>query len=86
MWEETGSHFQKKAIGTLPSSAWPNLPFFFRQYVVVKPDQKEVLKGMFIPYCKNCGHEQLLQAVGLVGAIIMPHNIYLHSSLVKVSI
>ncbi|ETE71331.1 Natural resistance-associated macrophage protein 1, partial [Ophiophagus hannah] len=56
---------------------------FGYEYVVVKPDQREVLKGMFIPYCKNCGHEQLLQAVGLVGAIIMPHNIYLHSSLVK---
>ncbi|KAL7991837.1 hypothetical protein Chor_016093, partial [Crotalus horridus] len=56
---------------------------FGYEYVVVKPDQKEVLKGIFIPYCKNCGHEQLLQAVGLVGAIIMPHNIYLHSSLVK---
>uniref|UniRef100_A0A670YD07 Natural resistance-associated macrophage protein 1 n=1 Tax=Pseudonaja textilis TaxID=8673 RepID=A0A670YD07_PSETE len=56
---------------------------FGYEYVVVNPDQKEVLKGIFIPYCKNCGHEQLLQAVGLVGAIIMPHNIYLHSSLVK---
>lgn len=78
--------FQKKAIGALPFCVMPNFPFFFLQYVVVKPDQKEVLKGIFIPYCKNCGHQQLLQAVGLVGAIIMPHNIYLHSSLVKVSV
>uniref|UniRef100_A0A8D0DMA8 Natural resistance-associated macrophage protein 1 n=2 Tax=Salvator merianae TaxID=96440 RepID=A0A8D0DMA8_SALMN len=56
---------------------------FGYEYVVVQPNQKEVLKGIFIPYCKNCGHEELLQAVGIVGAIIMPHNIYLHSSLVK---
>ncbi|XP_025028634.1 natural resistance-associated macrophage protein 1 isoform X3 [Python bivittatus] len=56
---------------------------FGYEYVVVNPDQKEVLKGIFIPYCKHCGHEQLLQAVGIIGAIIMPHNIYLHSSLVK---
>lgn len=54
------------------------------QYVLVKPDQVEVLKGMFIPYCKDCGPVQLEQAVGIVGAVIMPHNIYLHSALVKV--
>uniref|UniRef100_A0A8C8SJJ5 Natural resistance-associated macrophage protein 1 n=1 Tax=Pelusios castaneus TaxID=367368 RepID=A0A8C8SJJ5_9SAUR len=56
---------------------------FGYEYVVVKPDQREVLKGMFFPYCRGCGREELLQAVGIVGAIIMPHNIYLHSSLVK---
>ncbi|KAH0621252.1 hypothetical protein JD844_022339 [Phrynosoma platyrhinos] len=56
---------------------------FGYEYVVVRPNQTEVLKGMFLPYCKGCGHEELLQAVGIVGAIIMPHNIYLHSSLVK---
>uniref|UniRef100_A0ACB8G1P0 Uncharacterized protein n=1 Tax=Sphaerodactylus townsendi TaxID=933632 RepID=A0ACB8G1P0_9SAUR len=58
---------------------------FGYEYVVVKPSQKEVVKGIFFPYCKDCGHKELLQAVGIVGAIIMPHNIYLHSSLVKVS-
>ncbi|XP_071667003.1 natural resistance-associated macrophage protein 1 isoform X2 [Patagioenas fasciata] len=53
------------------------------QYVVVSPGQVEVLKGIFLPYCPGCGREELLQAVGIVGAIIMPHNIFLHSSLVK---
>lgn len=56
---------------------------FGYEYVVVHPDQKEVLKGMFYPYCSGCGSAELLQAVGIIGAIIMPHNIYLHSSLVK---
>ncbi|XP_078535368.1 natural resistance-associated macrophage protein 1 [Lissotriton helveticus] len=56
---------------------------FGYEYVMVKPDQVEVLKGMFIPYCPGCGSAELLQAVGIIGAIIMPHNIYLHSSLVK---
>ncbi|XP_069472938.1 natural resistance-associated macrophage protein 1 [Ambystoma mexicanum] len=56
---------------------------FGYEYVVVKPDQAEVMKGMFIPYCPGCGSAELLQAVGIIGAIIMPHNIYLHSSLVK---
>ncbi|XP_053141418.1 natural resistance-associated macrophage protein 1 [Hemicordylus capensis] len=56
---------------------------FGYEYVVVKPSQKEVVKGIFLPYCKGCGENELMQAVGIIGAIIMPHNIYLHSSLVK---
>ncbi|XP_041636108.1 natural resistance-associated macrophage protein 2-like isoform X1 [Cheilinus undulatus] len=56
---------------------------FGYEYVVVKPDQVELLEGMFIPYCSGCGPVQLGQAVGIVGAVIMPHNIYLHSALVK---
>ncbi|KAI1891082.1 hypothetical protein AGOR_G00160240 [Albula goreensis] len=56
---------------------------FGYEYVLVSPDQGEVLKGMFVPYCAGCGAMQLEQAVGIVGAVIMPHNIYLHSALVK---
>uniref|UniRef100_A0A8C4HCX0 Solute carrier family 11 member 2 n=1 Tax=Dicentrarchus labrax TaxID=13489 RepID=A0A8C4HCX0_DICLA len=50
------------------------------EYVLVKPDQGELLKGMFLPYCAGCGRAQLEQAVGIIGAVIMPHNIYLHWS------
>ncbi|KAI4827622.1 hypothetical protein KUCAC02_031006 [Chaenocephalus aceratus] len=56
---------------------------FGYEYVVAAPDQTKLLKGMFIPYCDGCGSVQLEQAVGIVGAVIMPHNIYLHSALVK---
>ncbi|XP_028430943.1 natural resistance-associated macrophage protein 2-like [Perca flavescens] len=56
---------------------------FGYEYVLVSPDQGELLKGMFLPYCAGCGLPQLEQAVGIVGAVIMPHNIYLHSALVK---
>ncbi|CAB1336671.1 unnamed protein product [Coregonus sp. 'balchen'] len=56
---------------------------FGYEYVTVRPDQGELLKGMFMPYCEGCGPVQLEQAVGIVGAVIMPHNIYLHSALVK---
>lgn len=56
---------------------------FGYEYVTVGPDQGDLLKGMFIPYCEGCGSTQLLQAVGIVGAVIMPHNVYLHSALVK---
>ncbi|XP_028264855.1 natural resistance-associated macrophage protein 2-like [Parambassis ranga] len=56
---------------------------FGYEYVTVRPDQGQLLKGMFVPYCEGCGPVQLAQAVGIVGAVIMPHNIYLHSALVK---
>ncbi|KAJ0064601.1 hypothetical protein NL108_010933, partial [Boleophthalmus pectinirostris] len=56
---------------------------FGYEYVTVAPDQASVLHGMFVPSCDGCGSAQLLQAVGIVGAVIMPHNIYLHSALVK---
>lgn len=59
-------------------------PLTAPQYVVVMPRQVEVLKGIFLPSCPGCGRKELLQAMGIIGAIIMPHNIFLHSSLVKV--
>ncbi|XP_077979173.1 natural resistance-associated macrophage protein 2-like [Glandiceps talaboti] len=56
---------------------------FGYEYGVAAPQQVEVLKGLFIPGCGTCEPRVIEQAVGIVGAIIMPHNIYLHSALVK---
>uniref|UniRef100_A0A8C3LTN5 Solute carrier family 11 member 2 n=1 Tax=Chrysolophus pictus TaxID=9089 RepID=A0A8C3LTN5_CHRPC len=56
---------------------------FGYEYVTVKPNQKQLLRGLFVPECPGCGTPQLEQAVGIVGAVIMPHNMYLHSALVK---
>jgi len=56
---------------------------FGYEYVVDSPDQLEVIEGLFIPGCSGCSSEGILQAVGVVGAVIMPHNLFLHSALVK---
>ncbi|KAM6214487.1 natural resistance-associated macrophage protein 2 [Rhynchocyon petersi] len=56
---------------------------FGYEYVTVKPNQGEVLRGLFVPSCSGCSVAQVQQAVGIVGAVIMPHNMYLHSALVK---
>nr|CAH8822596.1 unnamed protein product [Trichobilharzia regenti] len=56
---------------------------FGYEYVVVKPDQRQLLRGLFVPSCPNCGWPELEQAVGILGAVVMPHNFYLHSALVK---
>ncbi|GFV13034.1 protein Malvolio [Trichonephila clavipes] len=56
---------------------------FGYEYIMVQPDQTEVVKSLFVPGCASCSSRVLLQAVGIVGALITPHNLYLHSSLVK---
>ena len=51
---------------------------FGYEYIVSSPDQVQLISGMMIPECPDCGKKQMLQAVGVIGAIIMPHNLYLH--------
>jgi natural resistance-associated macrophage protein len=52
---------------------------FFINFFVVKPDPLEVLYGTFVPTIPKGSLDQF---IGLVGAVIMPHNLYLHSALV----
>ncbi|KAJ1525187.1 hypothetical protein ONE63_010019 [Megalurothrips usitatus] len=56
---------------------------FGYEYVVSAPPQAEVAKGALLPLCEGCGTAVLLQIISLIGAIIAPHNLYLHSALVK---
>jgi len=56
---------------------------FGYEYVSNPPPQLEVVKGLAIPGCADCDSDAILQAVGIVGAVIMPHNLFLHSALVK---
>ena len=56
---------------------------FGYEFVSAAPSPSAMFSGLVVPECPGCGHEQLLQAVGVIGAIIMPHNLYLHSALVK---
>ncbi|HRD40884.1 MAG TPA: Nramp family divalent metal transporter, partial [Bacteroidia bacterium] len=53
---------------------------FLIQLLIAKPDMGEVVKGI-IPGLAN--DEALYIAIGIIGATVMPHNLYLHSSLVQ---
>ena len=53
---------------------------FLAEMIIAKPDMGEVVKG-FIPSIPN--EEALYIAIGIIGATVMPHNLYLHSSLVQ---
>jgi len=51
---------------------------------VAKPDWADVVSG-FIPKGKIVTHSDMLYAaIGILGATVMPHNLYLHSSVVQV--
>ncbi|MBP7808029.1 MAG: Nramp family divalent metal transporter [Bacteroidia bacterium] len=53
---------------------------FFIQLTIAKPDVGEIAKGL-IPGIAN--EDALYIAIGIIGATVMPHNLYLHSSLVQ---
>ncbi|KAM7514819.1 hypothetical protein LguiA_004402 [Lonicera macranthoides] len=53
---------------------------FFGEMSYVKPPAKDVLKGIFIP--KLSGQGATSDAIALLGALVMPHNLFLHSALV----
>jgi len=53
------------------------------EYATVAPAQDEVVKGIFYPWCEGCQESAVLMIVGLLGATIQPHNLFLHSALVK---
>jgi manganese transport protein len=53
---------------------------FLIEIIFAKPALGEVVNG-FIPHLHN--EEALYIAIGIIGATVMPHNLYLHSSLVQ---
>lgn len=53
---------------------------FLIQIVLAKPVAAEVITG-FVPGFSNS--EALYIAIGIIGATVMPHNLYLHSALVQ---
>ena len=54
---------------------------FAFQVFLAKPDATDVLHGLLTP--KLRGTDSLLLAVGIIGATVMPHVIYLHSALTQ---
>jgi NRAMP (natural resistance-associated macrophage protein)-like metal ion transporter len=52
---------------------------FFTNLILAKPDVRDIVYGTVVP---TIPPGALQAALGVIGAVIMPHNIYLHSSLV----
>jgi manganese transport protein len=55
---------------------------FVYEVALARPDVPAMFAG-FLPSPKILGTSQLTMALGIVGATVMPHNLYLHSSIVQ---
>ncbi|MCF3107217.1 Nramp family divalent metal transporter [Niabella sp. CC-SYL272] len=53
---------------------------FLVQIIIASPDPREMASG-FVPHIQN--DAALYIAIGIIGATVMPHNLYLHSALVQ---
>lgn len=53
---------------------------FAWMFADAKPNGKELLVGLLVPKLSS---RTIRQAVGVVGCVIMPHNVFLHSALVQ---
>lgn len=54
---------------------------FGYEMLMARPDLSGVVHGMFVPGFPH--PDAVFIAVGIIGATVMPHNLYLHSSLVQ---
>ena len=55
---------------------------FGYEVAISNPNIAEMLKG-FVPQKEILNRSQLLMGLGIVGATVMPHNLYLHSSIAQ---
>ncbi|MFT4171839.1 MAG: Nramp family divalent metal transporter [Rhodocyclaceae bacterium] len=56
---------------------------FLVELLLIKPLWPEVARGMVPSWQAISSQEPLYLAIGILGATVMPHNLYLHSSIVQ---
>lgn len=53
---------------------------FVYEVIIAKPQMAAIFAN-FVPHKQLLHHGQLMMALGIIGATVMPHNLYLHSSI-----
>ena len=57
---------------------------FGLEIIFSRPEFREIARGFFVPSPQIITHPEMLYiAIGILGATVMPHNLYLHSSIVQ---
>jgi manganese transport protein len=60
------------------------LGLFVLQVFLSRPEYGSVLRNLFVPSFSIVSNPEMLYiAIGILGATVMPHNLYLHSSIVQ---
>ncbi len=52
---------------------------YFVELFIVGPDMGQALRGAFIP---DINYDNIFIAMAILGAVVMPHNLYLHSNVI----
>lgn len=53
---------------------------YLLELVLVRPEWGQALKASFVP---RIGSQAIFIAMGMLGAVVMPHNLYLHSEVIQ---
>lgn len=53
---------------------------YILELLIVRPDWALIPRGVVVP---KVGPESIFIALGMLGAVVMPHNIYLHSNVIQ---
>ncbi|XP_064387792.1 natural resistance-associated macrophage protein 2-like [Halichondria panicea] len=80
--ESYGLRYLEAFFGMLIGVMCAMFGWMYIHTAIEADNQLEVFKGAVIPMCANCTSDAVVQGLGVVGAVIMPHNLFLHSGLV----
>lgn len=79
-WTARRPHLLETLVGILTLGI---VGIFFYELLLLKPDPIAVARGLVPSTLLLHDQQALYLALGLIGATIMPHNLYLHSAWVK---
>ncbi|MEN3041284.1 MAG: Nramp family divalent metal transporter [Bacteroidia bacterium] len=79
-WTAPRPHFLESLVGLLTLGI---LGIFIYELLLLKPSVQLILKSLIPSVSILSNREALYLSLGLLGATIMPHNLYLHSAWVK---
>jgi manganese transport protein len=79
--QRLGMRMIEAVIGVLIATI--GICYFIELFVIpaVRPDLLEIGKSIVTPHLAQAG--MIYVAIGIIGATVMPHNLYLHSALVQ---
>ncbi|MGQ9524289.1 MAG: Nramp family divalent metal transporter [Armatimonadota bacterium] len=69
-------HMERMIVGFLAIIA----ACYMIEVLIVDPDWSQIPRGVVVP---RVSPDSILVALGMLGAVVMPHNIYLHSNVIQ---